>query len=56
MTGYVLAVLLGTSASESLSAAGNIFVGQTEAPLLVKVRPTSLYTIGRLIAPVRRVD
>lgn len=26
----------GTSASESLSAAGNIFVGQTEAPLLVK--------------------
>lgn len=28
--------MLGTSASESLSAAGNIFVGQTEAPLLVK--------------------
>lgn len=27
---------LGTSGSESLSAAGNIFVGQTEAPLLVK--------------------
>ena len=27
---------LGTSASESLSAAGNIFVGQTEAPLLVR--------------------
>lgn len=27
---------LGTSGAESLSAAGNIFVGQTEAPLLVK--------------------
>jgi nucleoside permease NupC len=34
--GYGLAIVLGTSASESLSAAGNIFVGQTEAPLLVK--------------------
>lgn len=34
--GYFLAVLLGTSASESLSAAGNIFLGQTEAPLLVR--------------------
>lgn len=31
-----MSILLGTSASESLSAAGNIFVGQTEAPLLVK--------------------
>ena len=28
--------VLGTSRTESLSAAGNIFVGQTEAPLLVK--------------------
>ncbi|WP_090776731.1 NupC/NupG family nucleoside CNT transporter [Shouchella lonarensis] len=28
--------LLGTSQAESISAAGNIFVGQTEAPLLVK--------------------
>lgn len=27
---------MGTSGSESLSVAGNIFVGQTEAPLLVK--------------------
>ena len=27
---------MGTSGSETLSAAGNIFVGQTEAPLLVK--------------------
>lgn len=35
--GYVLGILLGTSASESLSAAGNIFIGQTEAPLLVRV-------------------
>lgn len=31
-----MAILLGTSASESLSAAGNIFLGQTEAPLLVR--------------------
>jgi CNT family concentrative nucleoside transporter len=28
--------LMGTSGSESLSASGNIFVGQTEAPLLVR--------------------
>jgi CNT family concentrative nucleoside transporter len=28
--------LLGTSGSESLSACGNVFVGQTEAPLLVR--------------------
>jgi len=27
---------MGTSGAESLSAAGNIFVGQTEAPLLIK--------------------
>lgn len=31
-----LAKLLGTSKAESLSAAANIFVGQTEAPLIVK--------------------
>lgn len=34
--GRFLGVILGTSASESLSAAGNIFVGQTEAPMLVR--------------------
>jgi len=33
---FVMQATLGTSASESLSAAGNIFVGQTEAPLLVR--------------------
>ena len=32
----VMMKLLGTSGSESLSASGNIFVGQTEAPLLVR--------------------
>lgn len=32
----VMIKLLGTSGSESLSACGNVFVGQTEAPLLVK--------------------
>lgn len=34
--GGALAKLLGTSKAESLSAAANIFVGQTEAPLVVK--------------------
>lgn len=34
--GYFLSLVLGTSASESMSAAGNIFIGQTEAPLLVR--------------------
>ncbi len=28
--------IMGTSGAESLSAAGNIFVGQTEAPLLIR--------------------
>lgn len=32
----IMALTLGTSASESLNAAGNIFVGQTEAPLLIR--------------------
>ena len=34
--GGALQKLLGTSRAESLSATGNIFVGQTEAPLLVR--------------------
>ncbi|MBW3656391.1 MAG: NupC/NupG family nucleoside CNT transporter [Gemmatimonadetes bacterium] len=33
---WVMLRTMGTSGAESLSAAGNIFVGQTEAPLLVK--------------------
>jgi concentrative nucleoside transporter, CNT family len=33
---WVMQRTMGTSGAESLSAAGNIFVGQTEAPLLVK--------------------
>jgi concentrative nucleoside transporter, CNT family len=33
---YLMVRVMGTSGSESLSACGNIFVGQTEAPLLVK--------------------
>ncbi|MEM6929443.1 MAG: Na+ dependent nucleoside transporter N-terminal domain-containing protein, partial [Myxococcota bacterium] len=32
---WLMVRTLGTSGSESLAAAGNIFVGQTEAPLLV---------------------
>lgn len=35
MAGIMVRVM-GTSGSESLSACGNIFVGQTEAPLMVK--------------------
>ncbi|MCM3090085.1 MULTISPECIES: NupC/NupG family nucleoside CNT transporter [unclassified Cytobacillus] len=34
--GGALAKLLGTSKAESISAAANIFVGQTEAPLIVR--------------------
>lgn len=33
---WVMAKLLGTSGAESLSVSANIFVGQTEAPLMVK--------------------
>jgi CNT family concentrative nucleoside transporter len=33
---WIMQRTLGTSGAETLSAAGNIFVGQTEAPLLVK--------------------
>lgn len=32
----VMVRVLGTSGSESMSACGNVFVGQTEAPLLIK--------------------
>lgn len=34
--GWIMVRLMKTSGSESLSVSGNIFVGQTEAPLLVK--------------------
>ena len=33
---WVMQKTLGTSGAETLSAAGNIFLGQTEAPLLIK--------------------
>ncbi|XP_041034409.1 sodium/nucleoside cotransporter 1 [Carcharodon carcharias] len=33
---WLMQVTMGTSATESLSVAGNIFVGQTEAPLLIR--------------------
>jgi CNT family concentrative nucleoside transporter len=36
LIGGGLRIMLGTSRAESLSAAANIFVGQTEAPLVVK--------------------
>lgn len=34
--GWLLSVTVGTTAAESLNAAANIFLGQTEAPLLIK--------------------
>jgi CNT family concentrative nucleoside transporter len=34
--GYLLSRVLGLSGPESLSVAGNIFLGQTESPLLIK--------------------
>ena len=34
--GRAIALCLGTSAAESLNAAGSIFIGQTEAPLLIR--------------------
>jgi len=33
---WIMAKSMGTSGAETLSAAGNIFVGQTEAPLLIR--------------------
>lgn len=33
---YIMKRLMGLSGSESVAAAGNVFLGQTEAPLLVK--------------------
>ncbi|XP_036952852.1 solute carrier family 28 member 3-like isoform X2 [Acanthopagrus latus] len=33
--GFIMQVTMGTSPSESMAAAGNIFLGQTEAPLLI---------------------
>jgi CNT family concentrative nucleoside transporter len=34
--GFILSKVLGISGPESLSVAGNVFLGQTEAPLLIK--------------------
>lgn len=34
--GWLLQALVGTTACESLNAAANIFLGMTEAPLLIK--------------------
>ena len=34
--GWMLNVAMGTTAVESLNTAGNIFLGQTEAPLLIR--------------------
>ncbi|MDZ7373024.1 MAG: NupC/NupG family nucleoside CNT transporter [candidate division KSB1 bacterium] len=46
---WVMARLMGTSGAESLSAASNIFVGQTEAPLVVRPYVSSM-TMSELMA------
>ncbi len=47
---YIMARLLGTSGAESLSNTANIFIGQTEAPILVRpyigsMTQSELYTV-----------
>jgi CNT family concentrative nucleoside transporter len=47
---WVMQKTLGTSGAETLSASGNIFLGQTEAPLLIKpfvakMTPSELMTV-----------
>jgi CNT family concentrative nucleoside transporter len=47
---WVMLKTLGTSGAETLSASGNIFLGQTEAPLLIKpfvakMTPSELITV-----------
>ncbi|XP_029915163.1 solute carrier family 28 member 3-like [Myripristis murdjan] len=34
--GFIMQVTMGTSPTESMAAAGNIFLGQTESPLLIR--------------------
>lgn len=34
--GWLLYISVGTTAAESMNAAANIFLGQTEAPLLIR--------------------
>lgn len=46
---WIMAKSMGTSGAESLSAAGNIFVGQTEAPLLIKPYVPTM-TVSELMA------
>ncbi len=46
---WIMAKSMGTSGAESLSAAGNIFVGQTESPLLIKPYVAGM-TVSELMA------
>lgn len=46
---WVMMRVLGTSGAESLSASGNIFVGQTEAPLLIRPYVATM-TMSELMA------
>lgn len=34
--GWILQVFLGTTVCESITVAGNIFLGMTESPLLIR--------------------
>ncbi|KAJ8413917.1 hypothetical protein AAFF_G00065150 [Aldrovandia affinis] len=40
--GFIMQITMGTSPTESMVAAGNIFVGQTESPLLIRPYITQL--------------
>ncbi|KAJ8380903.1 hypothetical protein SKAU_G00016810 [Synaphobranchus kaupii] len=42
--GFVMYITMGTSPAESMVAAGNIFVGQTESPLLIRPYISKLTT------------
>ncbi|XP_055335283.1 uncharacterized transporter YutK-like [Paramacrobiotus metropolitanus] len=47
--GWVIYLCLGTTAAESISAAANVFLGQTEAPLTIKPY-IPLLTVSELMA------
>ncbi|STU75925.1 Nucleoside permease NupC [Klebsiella pneumoniae] len=52
--GGALRAVLKTSRTESLSATANIFVGQTEAPLVVRPYIATMTPLGAVCGHVRR--
>lgn len=45
-----MVITMGTSGSESLNAAANIFIGQTEAPLMIKPYVESMTKFANFIS------